>query len=699
LNFQHFKNIFLGSILCASLISGVARSAESIETEDPYLWLEEIQSARSKDWVAKENNKTITALKAVRTYDTSFKNAETAFAAQDSVFVPRLILSGQVYDFSANATHERGIWRMASVASVSANKPQWRTLFDLDAYAKKEGRDWVWGGTPECLKSRCLIKLSEGGKDAIVVREFDISTGAFVTDGFNLPESKTKVEWWDSDTLAIGMDFGPGSMTNGDYPRIIKLLKRGALLRDAKMIFEAPRESAEVTIYTTHEATRTDRAIYEDVAFGVSSKLFHYREDGSSILSPLPKTATMKGIKNGYVFAELKQDFKSGQHIFAEGSLIAYAIDPLLKTGATDFELVMPTPPRGAIIAINGVMFSNDKIYVSYMDNVGGRLTQITRDKGHWVRTPLAMPSLGSIDLIAANDIDGSVFATYSGLTTPTTLYRIETKGVAKVASGKPRFDSARFSVTQKLARSADGTSVPYFSVRPKNVKGPLKTLMFGYGGFGYSWTPRYVDPTTQLWLEQGNAFVLASLRGGNEFGDKWHRDAMREKRQNSVDDFHAVGEELIRSGQTPRDGLAITGVSHGGLLAATAFSQRPDLYKAVIIGVGLMDMKRYSKLLAGAWGIGEYGDPDIPADWAFISKLSPYHTLRADRIYPKPFIFTSTADDRVHPAHSRKFAARLSEMNKPYYFFESPNGGHQIDTPELTTLQISYLNEAMDKK
>jgi prolyl oligopeptidase len=206
---------------------------------------------------------------------------------------------------------------------------------------------------------------------------------------------------------------------------------------------------------------------------------------------------------------------------------------------------------------------------------------------------------------------------------------------------------------------------------------GENPTLLYAYGGFEVPMLPNYSAIIGTNWLEKGGVYVLANIRGGGEFGPKWHQAGLKENRQRVYDDFHSVAEDLIERKITSPEKLGIYGGSNGGLLVGVAFTQRPDLYEAVVSAVPLLDMKRYNKLLAGASWMAEYGNPDIPEEWEFIKEYSPYHNLKKGKDYPEVFFTTSTRDDRVHPGHARKMVAKMNEMGYDVYYFENMEGGH----------------------
>jgi prolyl oligopeptidase len=425
-----------------------------------------------------------------------------------------------------------------------------------------------------------------------------------------------------------------------------------------------------------------------------TAQLFHVRKNGTQVAWPLPDDADFKDVAGGRVYAVLRTAWNG----FPEGALVSYAIDPFLKKNVPGVEVVYaPTP--GA--SVDGISVAKSVVYVNILDQVTGRLKVFSRTRTGWQGTDIAMPANGSLAITSVSATSDLAFVNFNSFTTPSSLFAVGPDAPKVIATLPARFDGAKFDVTQNFAISKDGTKVPYFLVRPKGAVGPLPTLQYGYGGFEISQTPNYVGPLAQFWLEDGGAYIVANIRGGGEFGPAWHQAALKQNRQRAYDDFHAVAEDAITSGVTTRKKLGIQGGSNGGLLVSVAYTQRPDLYGAVISQVPLADMQRYHKLLAGASWMGEYGDPDVAEQWAYMSKYSPYQNIRRGESYPVVFFATSTKDDRVHPAHARKMAARMTELGHPVYYYENIDGGHAgvanlKESAYRAALFMAYLNREL---
>jgi prolyl oligopeptidase len=562
-----------------------------------------------------------------------------------------------------------------------------------------------------------MVALSNGGGDAVVEREFDVTSASFVDGGFTLPEAKVDVSWAGPDALYVGTDFGPGSMTDSGYPRLSKLWKRGTPLTSATLIGEGEKSDVSVGTSVRVDGDRTWPMLVRGVDF-YHRKVSHIAPDGRLVPTPLPDDAEIVDVLDGRAIATLKSDWQGHK----AGSVVAYSIPDVLAGKTPTIETVFVP---NAHQAVQDVVASRSKLWINLLDDVSGRILEFGRlDKiavgdhwefNKWVSWDVKLPVNSTIHLNAAGDYD--VFATVEGMLTPPTLYRVETQQpgmgyfnwwpnqVHSVQSLPAKFDASNMVVEQHFATSKDGTKVPYFLVHRKDLKGPVPAYMHAYGGFELASTPTYLinepyrsGPAALYWVEEGNAYVLANIRGGGEYGPAWHDVALREKRQNAYDDLYAVADDLVKNGITEKGRIAVSGRSNGGLMASVAMTQRPDLFGAAVIGSPLTDMKRFSHLLAGASWMGEYGNPDVPADWAFISKYSPYQNLKAGVKYPTPFIYTSTRDDRVHPGHARKFAARLEDLHDPFFYDEAIEGGHAagVEPKEdalRAALVTSYLN------
>lgn len=682
----------------------LATAAASAAADDPYLWLEEIEGKRALDQVKEWNAATEALLTADPKYESYRSRALAILDDKEQIATPDQLLGDKVGNLWRDANNKRGLWRVSPLAAYRAGKPQWRTLIDVDALGKKEGKSWVWHGA-DCLAPdyrRCLVSLSPGGTDADVVREFDLATGRFVEGGFILPEAKSSVAWVDRDTLLVGTDYGAGSLTSSGYPRVLKLWKRGTPLASARTLFSG--EAGDVATNPIAIQSSTRRWVFVD-----RGKTFWTNErhlltpSGGLIPVPLPADAELEDVIGDLLIAKLQ----SALGAFRAGTLVSYSLKDILARGHAEPRLVMaPTAKQ----AIEEVSASDNVLWVKALDDVSGKLFALTpKKKGGWTSRAVALPANSTVHLIRTGGKPELAFATVEGMLTPPALYAVGAVSRPTLVQRLPaKFDASTRTVEQRFATSKDGTRIPYFLVRRRGVTGPVPTLIHAYGGFRAAQTPGYLTgqpyragPLGMFWTEEGNAYVLANIRGGGEYGPDWHKSVLRENRQKSFDDLHAVAEDLIRTGVTTKGKLGISGRSNGGVLVGAAMNQRPDLYSAVISGSPLHDMKRYSKLLAGASWVDEYGDPDKPADWAFLSKYSPYQNLRKGVRYPAVFFYSSTKDDRVHPGHARKMAARLGEYGNRFYFHEYLEGGHSVgadnaEDAKRAALLMAYLKREL---
>jgi prolyl oligopeptidase len=661
--------------------SALITTAAFAQSDDPYLWLEEVEGAKPLAQVRQWNAETEAALTANPGYEQHRQRALAMLNDPQQIAAPDNVMGDLVANHWVDSDHKRGLWRVSPLTAYIAGQPQWRTLIDVDALGKAEGKSWVWHGA-SCLppeNRRCLVSLSPGGGDADVVREFDLASGKFVEGGFVVPESKNSATWADADTLLVAMAEGEGTVTRSGYARIVKEWKRGTPWSAATIVAEASEADIGIGPFATMDGEVRRVAISRNVGF-FESRISMRAPDGRWVELPIPQTADFDAVVSGQVIARLVEPLGRYQ----PGSVVAFDIAEMLAGRKPEPVLVM-APSKSQ--AIEEVSASDHVLWIKALDDVSGKLIALRRQAdGRWQQQPMPLPANSTIHIAGTADKQDIAFATVESMLEPTRLVAVTAQGVQTVQSLPAQFDASKFHVEQRFATSKDGTRVPYFLVRKKGVTGPTGALLHAYGGFRAAQTPTYLSeqpyrsgPLGLFWAEDGNAYVLANIRGGGEYGPAWHKAALREKRQNSFDDLEAVARDLIRAGVARKDGVAISGRSNGGVLVGAAMTQHPELYSAVIAGSPLEDMKRYSHLSAGASWIDEYGDPDKPADWAFMSRYSPYQNVRSGVRYPPVFFYLSTKDDRVHPGHARKMTAKLKELGNPVYYHEYTEGGHSV--------------------
>lgn len=691
------------AIIASPIAAAAARSPQT----DPNLYLQQIDGARALAKVKSWNAATLDVLEKQPGFAAYRAKALALLSTNQKIAEPDQVLGDKVLNFWQDEQHPRGIWRVSPLLDFAAGRPQWRTLLDVDAMSKADNKKWVFKG-PACLSPAfvdCMVSLSNGGGDAVEVREFDLNKAAFVANGFFIPNAKTDVSWAGPNELFVGTDFGPGSLTDSGYARIVKLWRRGTPLAAARMIAEGEKSDVSVNASSLVDGARTWPIVSRAIDF-YHQKLWHIAPDGRLVRSPLPQDAQIVAVLEGRIIASLKTPWEG----HPAGALVAYSIPDLLAAKVPTIETVFVP---NAHQAVEEVYASKTKLWVKYLEDVSGRLAALTRaPNGSWSRTSVALPDKSTIHLNAAASTTDLAFATVQGMLTAPTLFRADASDLAApIQALPPQFDASNMMVEQHFATSPDGTKIPYFLVHRKDVTGRVPTLVHAYGGFELSQTPTYLvtepyrsGPLALFWVEEGNAYVLANIRGGGEYGPKWHNAVLRENRQKAYGDLYAVAEDLIARGVAEKGRLAVSGRSNGGLMAAVAITERPDLWGAAIIGSPLIDMKLYSHLLAGASWIGEYGNPDVPGDWAFISKYSPYQNLKCGVKYPVPFIYTSTRDDRVHPGHARKFAAKLEECGDRFFYDEAIEGGHEAgvvpaEDAQRVALEAVYLNMMLPRQ
>ena len=687
-----------------------APKAIAPEPADPYLWLEDIEGQKSLDWVKKENAETDRLILSRPGFEADRKRARDILDDDRQIAMPGEVMGDTITNFWRDAANPRGIWRQSSLDAYLAGKPEWTVLIDVDALGKAEKQSWVWHGA-DCLApdyKRCLVSLSPGGTDADIVREWDRTTGTFVVGGFTVPLAKSRVTWEDADNLLVATDFGAGSMTTSGYPRIVKRWKRGTKLADAATLVEG--ETADVGMGVGAEMDGDIRwpIISRNKSFYTTDFYIPNGDRSRYTDTVIPETAELRGVIDGQAIIFLNDPFAD----IAAGTLVALPLDLMSRGDQVPFVPVM-TP--SASQAIENVAAGDDVLWVKALDDVEGKLFALRRDQpyGRWSQKEVPLAANATVQIAGMVGKRNLVLATAETMLQPPTLYAVAETGAPQAIQSLPAvFDAKDMSVEKRFATSKDGTKIPYFLVRKKGAKGPVPALIHAYGGFKAAQTPGYLTgqpyragPLGLFWVEDGNAYVLANIRGGGEYGPAWHQAALYEKRQNSFDDLHAVAEDLVATGVSKKGKIAISGRSNGGVLVGAAMEQRPDLYGAVISGSPLKDMRRFNKLLAGASWMDEYGDPDDPADWAYISKYSPYQNIKKGVKYPPIFLYLSTKDDRVHPGHARKFAAQLQEYKNVVYYHEYIEGGHSVgadhaeDAIRAAMLHAFLLRELVEKK
>lgn len=661
-----------------------------VAAADDHLALEQVDGAEAMAFVAEENRKSLAALTGDPRYETFREEALAILTAEDRIPMPSFLGDG-IGNFWQDAANPKGVWRRTTLDSYRTASPQWETLLDIDALAKAEGRDWVFKGA-DCLapdETRCLINLSDGGKDAVVVREFDTTTKTFLDDGFSLPEGKHRIEWLDRDTLLVATDFGAGTMTESGYPFIVKTLKRGQTLAQAAEVYRGePGDGGygvSPAVYRNKDGQVTAVIITRPLDT-FRSETWSVAHDGATTRLALPDRVSVFGAQGDLLIFSNDEAWRFRGIDYKPGSLLSMPLASLQAGDdvAISNQAAMIYEPA-ARQSLGAVRVLDRHVVAALSDNVAGRLAVFqNRGESGWSRQDVAIPENIAVGLGDSSKSEGEVFVSTQGFLTPPTLSlaSIGSDGLTELKSAPAKFDASTHVVEQYEAVSTDGTKIPYFITRPREMKldGSNPTILFGYGGFQLSMNPAYKPEMGKLWLERGGVFVNANIRGGGEFGPDWHQAALDGDRQRAFDDFAAVARDLEQRGVTSPRRLGIYGRSNGGVLTSVSITQHPELFNAAVIESPLIDMLRYHELPAGASWIGEYGDPRIPEEAAWIAKYSAYQQLRPDVEYPRVYVTTNTRDDRVHPGHARKFAARLGAQGHDHLYYEDTAGGHSND-------------------
>ncbi|OZE82299.1 S9 family peptidase [Rhodococcus sp. 15-649-1-2] len=644
---------------------------------DPYLWLEEVTADEALDWVRTRNAATTAAL-AGDEFDAT--EARILEVLDTDARIPYARRRGEyLYNFWRDASHVRGIWRRTTMDEYRKDEPAWDVLLDLDAVAAAESENWVWSGAQVLRPDQkiALVTMSRGGADATVVREFDLESRTFRDDGFFVPEAKTDVGYMDADTVYVGTDFGDGSLTDSGYPRIAKRWHRGTPLAEATTVFEG--EASDISISAWHDRTPGFERDFVQRATDFYNAELYLLEGDTLTLVETPTDATTS-VHRQWLLIRTMTAWTVGDVTYPSGALLATNFDDFVGGSRNITVLFRPDAHR----SLHQWAWTENHLLVVTLVDVATEIGIYTPSADGWSNTPLTgLPELTSIEIVGTDGEENGdeFFLSSSGYLTPATLLFGTVGGDVEALKQAPSFfDTDGLTVAQHFATSLDGTAIPYFVVRKEPTDGsPAPTLLYGYGGFEISLTPSYSGATGLAWLEKGGTYVVANIRGGGEYGPDWHTQVLRAGRHKVHEDFAAVARDLVDRGITTPNQLGAQGGSNGGLLMGIMITKYPELFGAIVCQVPLLDMKRYHLLLAGASWVAEYGNPDDPDEWAFISEYSPYQNVvgPAEKTYPPILIATSTRDDRVHPGHARKMAARLEETGHTVSYFENIEGGH----------------------
>jgi prolyl oligopeptidase len=675
------KKIIYSVLLLSTLLGNplaVSQDASTTATtDDPHVWLEDVSGEKALDWVKARNEKAKQRIES----DPSFEKLRNDLLEilDSNARIPFVAKNGEFYyNFWRDKKNERGLWRRTTLSEYKKAEPNWEVLLDLDALGKTEGENWVWKGASLLRPdyTRALVTLSRGGADADVTREFDLVKKEFIADGFQRPESKGGMSWIDLDHVFVSTDFGAGTMTDSGYPRIAKIWTRGKPMEEAVTVYEGT--ATDMSIGAAHDDSPGFERdfVTRNIAF-YNDELYWLKDRKDLVKIDVPNTAN-KSVFHQYLLVELREPWTIGDNKYAAGSLLVTKFDAFMAGNRSFDTLFAPTDTT----ALSSFGFTKDAMFINVLEDVKNRIYVLkSTDKG-WSKEPLrGAPSFGTVNITAVDsDESNDFFMTATDYLNPTTL-SMGTIGSDPVELKRlPNFfDPKGLEISQHFATSADGTRVPYFMVSQADLKptGDHATLLYGYGGFEISLQPNYSASVGRAWLTQGGVYVVANIRGGGEYGPRWHQAALKENRLKAYEDFAAVAKDLVALKITRKERLGIQGGSNGGLLVGNMVTLYPNLFEAAVCQVPLLDMRRYNKLLAGASWMAEYGNPDIPEQWSYIQKFSPYQNVKEDKKYPKVLFTTSTRDDRVHPGHARKMMAKMESQGHPVWYYENIEGGH----------------------
>lgn len=673
---------------------------------DPRIWLEEVEGERALEWVEGQNERTFARLREDPRYNELYEQALAIYQSEDRIPYGAYY-GGYVWNFWQDADNTHGLWRRTTLESYLSDAPEWDVILDLDALSETEGRNWVWRGA-NCLApdyDRCMLTLSDGGSDAAVRREFDMSERAFVEGGFETPDAKGGVSWVDADTLMVGLATSEADSTDSGYPSVAYRWERGTDLSEATEVLRGDREDVGLFTFRAEDSDGTVYMMASEADTFYDTTWWYIPDDGDPVALPLPSKSDIQDLYQGELVFSINEEWTpvEGGETFPQGALLSFTMADFVASGELPAVKTIYVP--GERESLGGVGATRSALLVAIDENVVGGLEAFQYADGHWTSETVPVPDNMTIGLGATNTHEDIAFMNAEGFLTPDSLYLVNAAEltVEQVKSIPDRFDTEGLIVEQHEAASSDGTMIPYFVVRREDVPmdGTTPTLLYAYGGFQVSIRPSYSGTRGRLWLENGGAYVVANIRGGGEFGPAWHQAGLKMNRQRIYDDLIAVAENLHARGLTSPRHLGVYGGSNGGLLTGVMYTQRPDLWNAVVSAVPLLDMLRFNQLLAGASWMGEYGDPSDPDEGGFLRSISPYHNVDANGDYPEIYLFTSTQDDRVHPGHARKFAHLLSEVGHDYLYYENTAGGHSAaanleETARRDALLYTFLMQKL---
>jgi len=651
-------------------------------SNDPRVWLEEVEGEEAMAWVEGQNERTYERLQGDALYETLFNEALSIYESTDRIPYGSFY-AGYVWNFWQDSENTHGLWRRTSLESYLSDDPDWDVILDLDALSEAEGRNWVWRGS-NCLTpdyDRCILTLSDGGSDAAVRREFLISERAFVEDGFITPESKGGIDWIDENTVMIGLAIGEEDSTDSGYASVAYRWERGTPYESATEIIRGDRTDVAMWGFRMEDSDGTAYMMMSQAVTFYDTVYWHLPDGGEPMQMPLPAKSSLRALYQDQLVFTVEEDWTpvEGGTTYAQGSVLSFSMSEFAANGELPQVFTVYRPRERQ--SVGSIQSTRSALLMAIDENVVGGIEAFSFDGSEWTSESVPVPENLTLSISSADSGEDIFFFNAEGFLTPDTLYmgNVADMTVNPIKSIPERFNAEGLIVEQLESTSADGTRIPYFVVRHEDtvMDGSTPTLLYAYGGFEVSIRPSYSGSRGRLWLERGGAYVVANIRGGGEFGPSWHQAGLKMDRQRIYDDLISVAEDMHTRGLTSPRRTAVYGGSNGGLLTGVMYTQRPDLWNAVVSAVPLLDMLRFHTLLAGASWMGEYGNPEDPDEGGFLRSISPYHNVDANGDYPEIYIYTSTKDDRVHPGHARKMAHLLEELGHEYLYYENTEGGH----------------------
>nr|WP_211876962.1 prolyl oligopeptidase family serine peptidase [Plastoroseomonas hellenica] len=682
-----------------SLVTIDPRPTLDAPDDDPWLWLEEVNADRALVWAAEQTARTAAQF-ADAVYVADRDGLRDALDRPDRIpFVTRR--GGLLYNHWQDAANPRGLWRRTTLAAYQSEDPDWELMLDLDALAAEEGEDWVWKGATSLppAHDRAILSLSRGGGDAVVMREFDITTRSFIEDGFSLPEAKSSTAWIDRDTLLLSSALGEGMATTSGYPRTIRLWRRGADPLAAPVIFETSAEAMGAWGGIDRE---DGQLLFLDKPAFFETLVWFGDTAGPRTLLEVPRDARAAWHR-GWLVVVPRTPWTIGEVTYAPDTVLGIRRDAYLAGARAMEVLFIPAARR----ALSGFFWCAGRLVLSILDDLRPVFTVWTPGEAGWTSADLpGLPAIGVVHVWPLDqeptESDGTLLVNTQDPVTPATMM-LARPGLATptpIRRAPALFRADGLVVTRHEAISVDGERIPYVQTGPAEPTGDAPVHLTGYGGFQISSLPYYSASVGRLWLAKGGTSVDANIRGGGEFGTAWHEAGRGRHKSRSHDDFAAVAADLVKRGVTKPGRIAAEGGSNGGLLIANMLTRYPEHFGALFCTIPLIDMRRYSRLLAGSSWIAEYGDPDKPEEWNFVRHISAYHNAAPGQPYPSILIATTRKDDRVHPGHARKFAAKLRAMGYDNAWYHEPAaGGHGYGKDNAEVASFAALGAAFLRK